>query len=197
MRVFSKINRGILLTVAVIIAVAIYLVVNYFYQQAQIPEIKDICEKYVSAQVKYSMLPEKYRDIDSKISQAELDTYLSQMEADVGAFYPSDFKGSTALLKEDLINQSKGIKLVHNFSKSINSYKKFEFIDNSVSVTFVSDTVYDGYSIMTGKSDKLLNQTEDKISLQKVDGKWKVVYSDIQRYTNKYTEEPSMRNKYK
>lgn len=77
--------------------------------------------------------------------------------------------------------------VVTNFNKEIKKIKKFTFDEDQVTVTFTSKVEKQiKYLDNTGEEKKELSKQadfetgEETITLQNVDGKWKVVYADLQ-----------------
>lgn len=77
--------------------------------------------------------------------------------------------------------------VVTNFDKEIKKIKKFVFDEDQVTVTFTSKVEKQvKYLDATGEENKELSKQadfetgEETITLQNVDGKWKVVYADLQ-----------------
>lgn len=77
--------------------------------------------------------------------------------------------------------------IVTNFNKEIKKIKKFTFDEDQVTVTFISKVEKQiKYLDMTSEEKKELSKQadfetgEETITLQNVDGKWKVVYADLQ-----------------
>lgn len=189
MRVLSKINRGLILTIAVVAAVVIYLVVVFFMHQSEEPQIKELCSKYLQTSVSYSMLPQQYRSDKPDMSSSELDNYLSKMKDDISSYYPSNVSYKDAVVgqfKSDLENQSKGVNVVYKYTKNIVKYKSIDFDGDSVTVNILTNATYDGPAISnmekTGVSGRtaISGQTTDTISLAKFNGKWKITYANIQ-----------------
>ncbi len=87
--------------------------------------------------------------------------------------------------------------VVTNFNKEIKKIKKFTFDEDQVTVTFTSKVEKQvKYLDSTGEDNKELSKEadfdteEETITLQNVDGKWKVVYADLQYrdYSGGYTQ---------
>ena len=76
----AKLNRGLALTIAVLIAVTVYLVGLSKARAAIIPDIKDACERHIDTFTSYMMLPEEYRTGQPDIPKSELDKYIEDMK---------------------------------------------------------------------------------------------------------------------
>lgn len=185
MKLFKKINRGLIVTTVVLAAVVIYLVTLWIAQGKEKPVVEEICQKYINTAVSYEMLPEKYRKDTPDINKEELDSYISSMTTDLKAFYTDKEQTYKHLIdrnKSDLENQAQGIGVVYKYQKDIKEFKDFAFEGNSVTVTILTDTVLDGPNIYSAGSprENISAQTTDTITLQKTDGKWKIIYAYLQ-----------------
>jgi hypothetical protein len=186
MKFLSKINRGLILTVLIIVAIVIYLVAQSISESKVTPKIKEVCQQYINTAINYSQLPEKYRKTDPEMPKAELDKYIENMTSDLKAFYTNNeqtYKSIVQRYKEDLENQAKGIGVVYSYKKDIKDYEDIIFDGNTVTVTIDTNSVLDGpNNLMPGAPrEKVSAQTVDTITLQKTDGEWKVIYAFLQQ----------------
>ena len=184
MRKFKKVNRGLMLTLCVLIAVAVYLAVLSSMQNAEKPQIKNVCEQYLQTEIKYEMLPKEYRSVSTQMPKDEAEKYEAQMEKDIKAFCSDGqtLKIKLKSLRSGIESQAEGQGKVISFEKKIKDIK-YTFDKDSVEVEITSDSTYEGPN-SNGKltlRGKVKGETTDSIILQKKDGKWKVVYSDIQK----------------
>lgn len=189
MKILSRINRGAILTTGVILLVIGYLIVHSALQNMEKPEIKKICEAYVQKELSYNMLPVEYRKDKPVIPKEALEKYLTSMKTDIIAFYPSNeqyYKFIIQSITTDLTNQAKGAGVVFSYTKSIIRYDDLIFDGDTVDVRFTSNSTMEVQSqagIGSSIKDKFTEEIQDNIILQKIDGKWKVVYSAITRPT--------------
>ena len=193
MTFFKKINRGLILTVVVLLITATYLVTNAIAQSAAKPEIKIICANYIKTAISYKMLPQNYRKENPQMPKAELDKYIEYMSKDLNEFYTSyeqTNKFTVNEYKASLENQAQGKGIIYNYTKEISSYKDFAFKDDTVNVTIITNSSFDGAVDISGNngpksmpstSDRqnISSQTTDTITLQKVNGTWKVLHADL------------------
>lgn len=187
MRILSKINRGVILTVVVLVGVAGYLIGLEAMHSSARKEIQQICEKYVAAELQYYMLPQAYRTESPQISEQELERYMTAMRDELKGFFVDNeqtYRYKLKELEENLTAQSKGEGVVYEYKKEIVRYK-IEFDGNTASVTLTSTTTYDGpvssYSSKTGASSRqtLTGEVTDRLSLQRVNGEWKLTYAAL------------------
>lgn len=195
MKILKKINKGLILTVIVLIALAIYLLNLESSRNAEKAEIKNACQAYIDFVNKYSMLDSKYRSIDKSMTDADYNKYIQDMKSELSNIFVDDEKlksNQTDIVKANLDSQLVGNFVITDLDRKISEYKKFVFNANNVTVQ-LSDYVDVKYltrseaalDVKTGKytgnaeTQKQSTSLSDSISLQKVNGKWKVVYANI------------------
>lgn len=189
MRILSKINRGVILTVVILLGVAGYLIGLEAMHDSARKEIQQICEKYVAAELQYHMLPQAYRTENPQMPAQELEHYMTAMREDIKGFFVDNeqtYRYKLEELEEDLTAQSKGEGVVYQYTKEIIQYE-IEFNANTASVTLTSATTYDGpvdsysYRSKTGGSSRqtLTGEVTDCLSFQRVDGEWKLTYAAL------------------
>jgi hypothetical protein len=186
MKFLAKLNRGAVLSIAVLLAVVIYLIALQLSHNAARPEIESICRNYIKTSVDYTMLPQKYRVDKPSIPQSELDSYIAKMGNDIKAYYPDNeqmYKYVINTFKTSLQNQAKGNGTVFSYTKDVSYFKKLAFDGNSVTVTIVTNSSFDGPANSgTGAARTAVStQTTDTITLQKTGDKWYVVYANLQK----------------
>lgn len=179
MKFLSRLNRGALLTAAVIIAVAIYLIIVMLSQNAQKPAIMDVCKKYVALEVKYSTLPDKYKTANPDMPKDEKDKLISNMTAEFNDALTNNEQMKNSIinrLKDSIEKQAAGVNVVSNYKNDILSYKNFTFSGNTVTVTIEAGVTY---KLVSDAVESAVFDSGDILILEKVGGKWKVVYSDL------------------
>lgn len=187
MKYLSKINRGAIFTAAVILAVIGYLIVNSIIQSREIPAIKQISESYIQAEIKYNMLPAQYRQEDPQIPETELDSFLAKMKSDIVAFYPQQeqyYKFAVDNRSNDLMSQAGGNNVVFQYTKTIVEYESIIFDKDIVDVKILTNSTIEAEGLNPVGSlnrEKVTQETQDNIILQKIDGEWKVIYAIIIR----------------
>ena len=187
MKYLSKINRGVLLTLTVVLAVTGYLVANTLIHNGEKPAIRQACESYIQKEVSYNMLPVASRVDNPTMTATALDNYLAQMKKDLIAYYPANeqyYKFVIDNLTSDLTNQAKGLNVVYSYDKTVLRYDDMLFDGDTVDVRFTCSTSIEVKSdIGTGSAvkDKVTSETQDNIILQKINGSWKVVFASLNR----------------
>ena len=89
----------------------------------------------------------------------------------------------------EIVKQSNENKIITNCKKNIDKISKYEFDGDQVVVKFSSnlETSYKHVNTETNEEEEKQNiqsTSGDEITLQKVDGKWKIVYSYLDYYQN-------------
>jgi len=188
MKFLKKINRGLIVTVLILIVLIVYLVVQSISHDSAEPVIKDICEKYISTVTSYKILPEEYMSDNSEMQQADLEKYIQNMTSDIKSFYADNEQNYSYLIKsckESLENQAKGKEVIYNYKKDIVSFEKIIFNRNTVTVTIRKNNTYNGTDDAVGSiRESISGQTTDTITLQKINGEWKIIYADLQQPDN-------------
>lgn len=175
-----RINRGALLFILLIIGIITYLVMLSFVRSKDEADIKALCSSYVSVETDLNMLPEKYRDGSYKISAEELDARIKDMKDAIKLYYIDNEKAYNYLVKNleaSLTLQAGGGNIIKSYSKVIVDYDDFIYRDNYVEVNFTTETVRE--DILNGEETSKSFLIDDTLIVQKVDGKWKVVYSSL------------------
>jgi predicted double-glycine peptidase len=162
-------------------------------QNSEKSAVKKVVESYLNKYVKYNMLPEAYRVASPNIPRTAIDSYVTKMEGDIKSYFtPNDnsYKFMTDMLENNLDSQKSEATVIFSYNKTISKYTAFNFNNSNVTVTFDTNTSYDGPdpSDPTAGRLKLNAVTTDSVVLKKVDGNWKIVYSNINR--------PSQRNSF-
>ncbi len=190
MKYLSKINRGAILTAGVVLVVIVYLITNAIIQFNAKPAIKKVCEAYLQQELAYNMLPAEYQKDKPGMSDAELKNYLAEMKKNIIAFYPDNelyYKFVIQNLTENLTNQSKGVGIVYQYTKTILKYNEMLFDGNTVDIRITCNTTIEAKGLMgiaSSTKDKVTSEVQDNIILEKINGQWKVIYASINRPTS-------------
>lgn len=191
MRFLKKINKGLILTIIVLIILVTYLVGVEKQRKSDKTEIKNACEEFVNLTNKYLVLPEEMQSLTNKIPEEQEKEYGEEAEK---------------ALKNIMVDNTEAIKIQHQFliqalkngysstneirtkyERKMAEITSYEFEGNTVTVTFSSnveiETKYLNYIQQEQTRALSFTAPSDEIMLQKVDGKWKVVYSNLQYET--------------
>lgn len=183
MKILKKINRGLILTVIVVIGVAVYLACLSSAQAADREEIISICEDYIKAETGYSMLPEKYRKENPEIPEQELDAYINEAKTELKKFYVDNentYKYLLERIESSLKSQAAGDDVILTYTKDIYKVDSVAFDGDKASVELICNTVCK----TSGGSVSTDDLTNDSLMLQKIDGRWLLCYSNL--YTTEY-----------
>ena len=189
MKVFRKINKGLLLTIIVIAVLVIYLANLEKQREADKVDIKKSCEDFIALTDEFVVLPEDMQTYTGEISKENEEKIETQLKE---------------ALKKQMVDNDKAIDIQYEYlvdklqdgygtenevktknKRTITKISGYEFDGNQVTVTLKTstETTYKYKEDFKGeeKERKDTNtSTNDEIVLQKVDGEWKVVYSYLQ-----------------
>ncbi len=187
MKVLAKINRGVILTVVVLLGVAAYLIGLEVMHSSARKEIGALCEEYVQAELGYHMLPEEYRGATPGMTEAELDSYIAQMKEDLTPYYVNNeqtYQYLFSSLEQSLRNQAQGYDVTYELTKDI-MQTEITFdgdkarVQLSCYTTLKGTTAYTPDIAATTPNNSVSRETRDTLYLQRVDGEWKLTYSNL------------------
>ncbi len=202
MKILKKINKGFILTIIVLVVLAIYLVSVEVRRNESKIKIEETAKEYVQLVNKYAVVPEEMQKLYDTTSEEELEKVNNEFKQKLSE-YLNEYEGK---LKNKMIDNQTAIKtqkdVMENFLKSTNNntksiivkydkeivkIKKYVFDDNQVTVTFDAKTEIERKYLDDGEEKIKKDTSDDKdssITLQLVDGTWKVVYADIINFEN-------------
>ena len=205
MKLLKKINKGFILTVIVLILLSIYLSNQEKAKETDKKEISQKCEQYIDFTNKYAVLPEDMQALTKEISNTELEKYKNEIKQELKKQMIENEQAvdlQYQILTSILENNIKKDSIVTQVSRRMIDKPQYVFDGDQVQVTFQSrisiEEKYLENDNDTEEDAKTRNTTymtqNDQINLQKVDGEWKIVYSNLQFYSNKeyYTETISL-----
>jgi hypothetical protein len=191
MKTISKINRGLIATVIVLIAVITYIVAVTVSQDTAKPTIKQACADYIAMDIKYKLLPSDYTDANKKVPQSLQDSIISNMKSDIKAAYIDNKPLVDTVIKEyqdNLEAQFKNGANLKSIKRQILKFNSIDFNGDTVVVNFnsiVDVELITGYTtnnntgVVTPTFQANNSHTSESISFEKVDGKWKVVVANL------------------
>lgn len=203
MKYLKKMNKGVVLTIIVLLILVIYLITLETSRNKEKPKIEEICKEYIELINKYAIAPENSQklyktDNISKeetekiknLTRNEINKQLLELEKEFDTkMIDNDLAKEMQInrLREYLENSNNPFEsVITNFNKEITKIKKFEFDEDQVTVTFTSkveeETKYlqeseEGTKELSKKGN--FNHSDETITLQKIDGTWKIVYADL------------------
>ena len=184
MKVLKKINKGLILTIIVLAALLIYISGVEKQRKADKPDIRKACEDFILLTDKYVVLPEDMQK--SEVSEEKVNEYVNQMKSDVEKVMISNteaVKIQKQVIENNLRNGYDALDVRIKMSRKIKKINGYEFDGNQVTVKLkdqveIVTKVFD--EIDSTKETETFDASNDEIILQKIDGKWKIVYSNLQ-----------------
>ncbi len=184
MKVLKKINKGLILTIIVLAALLIYISGVEKQRNADKPDIRKACEDFILLTDKYVVLPEDMQK--SEVSEEKVNEYVNQMKSDVEKVMISNteaVKIQKQVIENNLRNGYNALDVRIKMSRKIKKINGYEFDGNQVTVKLkdqveIVTKVFD--EIDSTKETETFDASNDEIILQKIDGKWKIVYSNLQ-----------------
>ena len=189
MKILKKINKGLLLTIIVIAILVMYLINLERQREADKTYIKKSCENFIALTDEYVVLPEDMQTYTGEISNENEEKIKTKLKD---------------ALKTQMVDNNKAIEIQYEYllDKLENGYKtenevktknkriitkisNYEFDGSQVTVTLKTstETTYkykDEFTEEEKERKNTITSSSDEIVLQKVDGKWKIVYSYLQ-----------------
>lgn len=184
MKVLKKINKGLILTIIVLAALLIYISGVEKQRNADKPDIRKACEEFIALTDKYVVLPEDMQK--SEVSEEKVNEYVNQMKNDVEKVMISNteaVKIQEQVIENNLRDSYNALDVRSKVSRKIKKINGYEFDGNQVTVKLnnqveIVTKVFD--EIDSTKETETFDASNDEIILQKIDGKWKIVYSNLQ-----------------
>lgn len=184
MKVLKKINKGLILTIIVLAALLIYISGVEKQRNADKPDIRNACEEFIALTDKYVVLPEDMQK--SEVSEEKVNEYVNQMKNDVEKVMISNteaVKIQEQVIENNLRDSYNALDVRSKISRKIKKINGYEFDGNQVTVKLnnqveIVTKVFD--EIDSTKETETFDASNDEIILQKIDGKWKIVNSNLQ-----------------
>lgn len=184
MKVLKKINKGLILTIIVLAALLIYISGVEKQRNADKPDIRKACEEFIALTDKYVVLPEDMQK--SEVSEEKVNEYVNQMKNDVEKVMISNteaVKIQEQVIENNLRDSYNALDVRSKISRKIKKINGYEFDGNQVTVKLnnqveIVTKVFD--EIDSTKETETFDASNDEIILQKIDGKWKIVNSNLQ-----------------
>lgn len=184
MKVLKKINKGLILTIIVLAALLIYISSIEKQRNSDKPDIRKACEDFILLTDKYVVLPEDMQK--SEVSEEKVNEYVNQMKNDVEKVMISNteaLKIQEQVIENNLRDSYNALDVRSKVSRKIKKINGYEFDGNQVTVKLkdqveIVTKVFD--EIDSTKETETFDASNDEIILQKIDGKWKIVYSNLQ-----------------
>lgn len=187
MRILKKINKGLILTLIVLLVLIIYLVNVEKQRKAEKEDIKKACEEFISFTDKYSVLPEEMQTLTEEALESKLDDYKKEMKTELQKLMIQNEKSvkiQHQILSSNLENGYNLAEIRTKWERKIIKISNYAFEGDQVTVTFKSKVETSTKRLNEENEEQerqdSFDAPNDEIVLQKVDGKWKIVYSNLQ-----------------
>lgn len=188
----KRINKGFILTLIVLISLTLYILKIEVQRTEDKEEIQKVYEEFIKFTDKYSVLPENLQKLNETIDENELEEYKKQMKNDLKKLMIDDEDTVNIqynTLETVLDSGYNELEVRTNQKRKINKITTYVFNANKVDVKFEGTLerdikFYDGIEEKT--EDRKFDTIYDEVVLQKVNGKWKVKYSNL-HYTKMYS----------
>lgn len=186
MKILKKINKGLILTILVLVILIIYFVNLEKQRDKDKTDIKKACEEFIAFTDKYAVLPEELQTLQNEIPEEKVEDYIRQMKKDLTNFMIDNPEAINIQQKNLEYNLKSGYDVLQvrtKLSRRIQKISSYQFENNQVTV-MLEDNIEEIVKTSDGNKEYTksneLSVNEDEIILKKVDGNWKVVYANLQ-----------------
>jgi len=181
----KKINKVFILTLIVLVALTLYILKVEMQRNADKEEIQNVYEEFIEFTDKYSVLPESLQKLTEHKDEDKIEEYKKQMKADLKKLMIDDEEAVNLQyqkLESVLTGGYNKLEIRTKQERKINRITTYRFNGNKVDIKF-EGTVERKIKFSNGTEEltetKTFDTIYDEIILQKVDGKWKVKYSNL------------------
>lgn len=188
MRILKKFNKGAILTIIVLVALVIYLVGVENQRKEDKTIIKQKCEEIIDVIDECMVYPEDMQKLGEEISKENKTKYEEQVKEKL-AEKMIDNKEAVEIQAKILISnlnyQNDENEIRTKYKRNIDKITGYQFEGDQVTVTFLSTVQVekkykDGLTGEEQTSSQNFSTSNDEIVLQKIDGNWKIVYTNLQ-----------------
>ncbi|NLN45025.1 MAG: hypothetical protein GX153_00455 [Clostridiaceae bacterium] len=177
-----KINRGLVLTLLILIGIVVYLSWLGASRRDDLPVLRDKAAAYLEAELVWSQLPEVYRTAHPTMPAAELAAF-ADAQADVieGWYIDHDaiVDPLVGRMRENLAKQAAGQDVFLSYTKEILKVEDILFDTGRATVSLTVRTRLE----VAGRQGIYAEDMADTVILQKEDGVWRVVYAQLNKPT--------------
>ena len=189
----KKINIGILLIILSIIMIIIYSIYLEVQKDKEKENINIELEKYFEVYNKYSLLEEKYRDINKSIDEKSYEEYLREIKDNLKDFVLEDrqeymYNQYKKRLDEQVMSKYMLNKYVKKIDKINNYtfYKDYIIVNVGIKVTVDKDKRI--APVFDNKTNKYIGEIkkqqgedyiDEAVAFKKENGKYKIVLHNI------------------
>lgn len=175
MRFLMKINKGLILTILVLVVLIVYLSQLEIQRNKEKPELEKVCRTYIELINKYNT--ENNIDFDNKDKEKE---YKEQIKEELKQYlienkYVLDLQVDSLLYNAQEMKELK----IKSKTRKIDKIKKYVFDGNEVTVTLKTIVEIEKYE-ENDVIDKKTYDVEDSITLTNQGGTWKITYVELE-----------------
>lgn len=188
MKYLKKINKGLILTIIAILAVAIYTNILEKQRETEKNKIQTACNEFIEYTNKYLVYPENMQILNEDIKAEDREKFYDEAETELRKLMIENdeaVKLQFTYFKSIIEQQNNKRFIKTKVDRKISKITGYEFDEDQVTVTFNSkiETTSKYLDVEEEKIKKDSNETsKDEIILKKVGEQWKVVSSNIQFY---------------
>lgn len=195
MKIWKKINKGLILTIIVVVILIIYLEQVERQRELDKTAIKTACNEYIKMVDSLIILPEDLQGYSQNLTQEDENKLKENINNELKKVMidNQDAIDIQSQFIYETLKQANENKITTKCNKTIEKITKYEFDGDQVIVNFSSNlnTTYKQMNLETNIEEEKENIQSiygEEITLQKIDGLWKIVYS----YLNYYQESSDM-----
>ena len=188
MRILKKFNKGAILRIILLVPLVTYLVGVENQRKEDKTIIKQKCEEIVDVIDECMVYPEDMQKLGEEISKENKTKYEEQVKEKL-AEKMIDNKEAVEIQAKILISnlnyQNDENEIRTKYKRNIDKITGYQFEGDQVTVTFLSTVQVekkykDGLTGEEQTSSQNFSTSNDEIVLQKIDGNWKIVYTNLQ-----------------
>ena len=180
----KKVNRGLIVTLAVVLAVLIYLAVNAVIRAGDRTEIQNLLEEYVPAEAQlYTVTREQTAKSYGNMSEAEKTALIEHYSTALDSYYANqpDALRSAAEMIARTVYQEDGL-WIDSVDSKILKLSSFTFNGSAASVNAKIQMEFTGSAYYISGQTKQQTVTERReyettFILKKENNEWKLFYS--------------------
>lgn len=189
MKIWKKINKGLILTIIVVVILIIYLEQVERQRELDKTAIRTACNEYIKMVDSLIILPEDLQEYSQNLTQ-EAENKLKENINNELKKVMIDNQDAIDIQSQfiyETLKQANENKITTKCNKTIEKITKYEFDGDQVIVNFSSNlnTSYKQMNLETNTEEEKENIQSiygEEITLQKIDGLWKIVYSNLNYY---------------
>ena len=189
MKIWKKINKGLILTIIVVVILIIYLEQVERQREIDKTTIKTACNEYIKMVDSLIILPEDLQGYSQNLTQEDENKLKENINNELKKVMidNQDAIDIQSQFIYETLKQANENKITTKCNKTIEKITKYEFDGDQVIVNFSSNlnTTYKQMNLETNIEEEKENIQSiygEEITLQKIGGLWKIVYSNLNYY---------------